>query len=118
MIDATRVARMLGEFRRMPAADRGAIIGVLLRVSEMVCELSQIQELDINPLIADAWQRKGLASSLLLLLIEAARERARGQMMGYVMASNRPMLSLCEKLGFSVAADGGDATQMQVTLNL
>ena len=68
--------------------------------------------------IADAWQRKGLASRLLSLLIEAARERALGQMMGYVMASNRPMLSLCEKLGFSVAADGGDATQMQVTLNL
>lgn len=53
LIDSTRIARLLHRFRNLPPADQGAIEEVLLRVSEMVCELPQIQELDINPLMAD-----------------------------------------------------------------
>jgi acetyltransferase len=53
MIRGTRVARLLGEFRRMPPVDPAALEEVLLRVSEMVCELPELAELDINPLIAD-----------------------------------------------------------------
>jgi len=53
MIGRTRVSRLLGAFRRMPAADMQALESVLLRVSEMVCELPQIEEFEINPLIVD-----------------------------------------------------------------
>jgi acetyltransferase len=53
MIRGTRVARLLGAFRRMPPVDMVALEEVLLRVSELVCELPALQELDINPLIAD-----------------------------------------------------------------
>jgi acetyltransferase len=53
MIRGTRVARMLLQFRHLPAIDRAALEEVLLRVSEMACELPEIAELDINPLIAD-----------------------------------------------------------------
>jgi acetyltransferase len=53
MIRGTRVARLLGEFRRMPPVDMGALEEVLLRVSELVCEIPALAELDINPLIAD-----------------------------------------------------------------
>jgi acetyltransferase len=53
MIGRTRVSRLLGAFRRMPAVDMQALESVLLRVSEMVCELPQIEEFEINPLIAD-----------------------------------------------------------------
>ncbi|APZ41767.1 bifunctional acetate--CoA ligase family protein/GNAT family N-acetyltransferase [Acidihalobacter ferrooxydans] len=52
MIARTRVARLLDEFRELPAIDHGALEHALLRVSEMVCELPEIQEMDINPLIA------------------------------------------------------------------
>jgi acetyltransferase len=44
---------MLGAFRHMPPADLGALESVLLRVSEMVCELPALMEMDINPLIVD-----------------------------------------------------------------
>ena len=54
MIRSTRVSKLLGPFRGMPAADAVAIEGVLLRVSEMVCELPWIREMDVNPLLADA----------------------------------------------------------------
>jgi acetyltransferase len=53
MIRGTRVAKLLGEFRRMPPVDMGALEEVLLRVSELVCEVPALAELDINPLIAD-----------------------------------------------------------------
>lgn len=53
MICQTRVAKLLGNFRNLPAVDMPALVQLLCRVSEMVCELPQIKELDINPLIAD-----------------------------------------------------------------
>ncbi|AOV18253.1 GNAT family N-acetyltransferase [Acidihalobacter aeolianus] len=54
LIERTRVSRSLREFRQMPAIDRAALVQVLHRVSEMVCELPEIAEMDINPLIASA----------------------------------------------------------------
>jgi acetyltransferase len=53
LIQGTRIAKMLGKFRNMAAADMDALEEVLLRVSEMVCELPLIKEMDINPLILD-----------------------------------------------------------------
>jgi acetyltransferase len=53
MIAATRVSRLLAAFRGMPPADLTALENVLLRVSAMVCELPQIREMDINPVLVD-----------------------------------------------------------------
>ncbi|MBU1191943.1 MAG: bifunctional acetate--CoA ligase family protein/GNAT family N-acetyltransferase [Gammaproteobacteria bacterium] len=49
----TRVFHLLQEFRNLPAADLDALEQVLLKVSELVCEVPEINELDINPLILD-----------------------------------------------------------------
>ncbi len=54
MISRTRVSASLDAFRGVPAVDREALVRVMLRVSEMVCELPRLVEMDINPLIADA----------------------------------------------------------------
>ena len=53
LIRGTRIARMLGAFRNMAPANMEALEDVLLRVSEMVCELPLLKEMDINPLILD-----------------------------------------------------------------
>ncbi|HNQ04007.1 MAG TPA: bifunctional acetate--CoA ligase family protein/GNAT family N-acetyltransferase [Thiobacillaceae bacterium] len=53
LVRRTRVSKLLGEFRNRPAADLAAVEQVLLRVSEMVCELPWITEMDINPLLVD-----------------------------------------------------------------
>jgi acetyltransferase len=53
MIRGTRVSHMLGEYRGMPPIKVDALELVLLRVSEMVCELPWLKEMDINPLIVD-----------------------------------------------------------------
>jgi acetyltransferase len=53
LIERSRVAETLAEWRGAPAADVAALERVLLRVSEMVCALPQLREMDINPLIVD-----------------------------------------------------------------
>ena len=53
LIERSRVAGMLGEWRGAGAVDMDALEQVLLRVSEMVCELPQLREMDINPIIVD-----------------------------------------------------------------
>ncbi|MEQ1486162.1 bifunctional acetate--CoA ligase family protein/GNAT family N-acetyltransferase [Methyloglobulus sp.] len=53
LIQGTRIAKMLGNFRQMPPVCMEALESVLLRVSEMVCELPMLMEMDINPLIVD-----------------------------------------------------------------
>ena len=53
LIDRAKVARTLGEWRGAHAVDIQSLEQILLRVSEMVCELPQLRELDINPIIVD-----------------------------------------------------------------
>ena len=53
LIRSTRVSILLGKFRHLPPVNFKALEVLLLRVSEMVCELPWLAELDINPLIAD-----------------------------------------------------------------
>jgi acetyltransferase len=53
LIGRTRAARLLGAFRNRPPVDMDALENVLLRLSEMVCELPWLAELDINPLLVD-----------------------------------------------------------------
>ena len=48
-----RAAETLGEWRGASPVRQEAIEQILLRVSEMVCELPQLREMDINPLIVD-----------------------------------------------------------------
>jgi len=53
LVRSSRVWSLLGEFRNMPAINMDALEFVLLRISEMVCELPWVRELEINPLIVD-----------------------------------------------------------------
>ena len=53
LIRSTRAALVLGEFRNLPPVNLGALEDVLLNISEMVCELPWLRELDLNPLIVD-----------------------------------------------------------------
>jgi acetyltransferase len=53
MVDHTRVARLMGAFRHMPPMNRRALSKILQRVSEMVCELPEVVDMDINPLIGN-----------------------------------------------------------------
>ncbi len=53
LINRSRIAQTLKEWRGAPAVNEEAIEHILLRVSEMACELPQLLEMDINPIIVD-----------------------------------------------------------------
>ncbi len=53
LIERARAAEMLGPWRGAPAAHTEGLEQILLRVSEMVCALPQLREMDINPIIVD-----------------------------------------------------------------
>ncbi|NDY91733.1 bifunctional acetate--CoA ligase family protein/GNAT family N-acetyltransferase [Ideonella livida] len=53
LIERARVAETLQHWRGSPPVDLEALEQVLLRVSEMVCTLPQLREMDINPIIVD-----------------------------------------------------------------
>jgi acetyltransferase len=53
LIQRARVAETLGEWRGAAPVNMESLEQVLLRVSEMVCELPQLREMDINPIIVD-----------------------------------------------------------------
>jgi len=53
LIRGTRAARFLRQFRNLPEADIVQLTDVLQRISEIACELPEVHELDINPLLVD-----------------------------------------------------------------
>ncbi len=53
LIERSRVAETLGEWRGNAPANIDRLEQILLRISEMVCELPQLREMDINPIIVD-----------------------------------------------------------------
>ncbi len=77
MIADTRASRFLDEFRGRPAASRRAVEDVILRLSDMVCELPWLEELDINPLVVDDEKAMALDARIVVRPVSpAAREYA------------------------------------------
>lgn len=75
MIKGTHVAKMLGAFRHMPPANIEALESVLLRVSEMACELPMLMEMDINPLILDEHGALAADARVLVALRQPSADR-------------------------------------------
>jgi acetyltransferase len=70
LIQSTRASKLLGEFRNMPAINHEALEEILLHVSQMICELPWLQELDLNPLIVD--ESGGIAADARIVIDYAA----------------------------------------------
>jgi len=68
--------------------------------------------------VADAWQRRGVARVLMRGLIVCAKRRGLELLAGTVLRANEPMQAFVRSLGFSIADDPDDATQVVATLAL
>lgn len=68
MLDGIRAAKVLGEVRGMPAADRDALAASLVAVGRIALDFPEIAEIDINPLILRG--RKAVAVDALMVLSE------------------------------------------------
>ncbi len=54
LVQRSQLAKLLGGYRGKPAANQTALLDTLLKVSLLACDLAQVAELDINPLLIDA----------------------------------------------------------------
>ena len=80
LIERSRVAETLGEWHGAGAVDMVALEQMLLRVSEMVCELPQLREMDINPVIVD---EHGAVAVDARIVIESAPQTISGSSNNY-----------------------------------
>lgn len=54
LVHRSQLDKLLGGYRGKPAANQTALLDTLLKVSLLACDLAQVTELDINPLLIDA----------------------------------------------------------------
>lgn len=96
LISRTRVSRLLAGYRDRAAVDLTALGDSLMKVSQLVCDLPQLVELDVNPLLADA---QGVVA-----LDARVRVRANGDRPGQHLA----ILPYPGEFEETVAFDGQD----------
>lgn len=53
LISRTRISKLLAGYRDQPAANRDAIALVLVQISQLIVDFAEVQELDVNPLLAN-----------------------------------------------------------------
>jgi acetyltransferase len=69
---------------------------------------------ELGIVIADAWQKSGIAGLLMNALLEAARARGLKSMEGVVFSTNRDMLRFVRALGFEAKPVPGDRTMVRI----
>ena len=94
LIERSRVAETLGEWRGASAVNMDALEQVLLRVSEMVCELPHLREMDINPIIVD---ESGAVAVDARIVIDSAPQVSSGRFSDYHHLSILPYPARYEK---------------------
>jgi len=77
----------------------------------------KIEAAEFAIVVADAWQGRGIGKRLLDKLIDAARRHGLKRLYGDILGTNRPMLELVRKLGFTLTRHE-DPTLTRATLPL
>lgn len=72
LIMRTRISKLLGGYRDVPAADLEAIKLTLVKISQLIIDIPEIVELDINPLFADS---KGVIALDARIKVEASDKK-------------------------------------------
>ncbi len=67
-------------------------------------------------LIADPWQKQGLGTILTEFIIEIARDKDIRKIYASVLSTNKGMIRLFEKQGFTIKRDGFDAYYVELEL--
>jgi len=68
--------------------------------------------------VADEWQRRGLGSRLLALLVDRASSRGLKRIRGDILAINAPMIAFAKAHGFTVTRSPQDLTALGAELRL
>jgi len=129
-----RYSRMMGSVRELSSSvvhkavnpvsgHELALVAVASNLGETIVggaryTADQHESCEFGIAIADEWQRVGLASHLLETLIAHAREHRLKSIHGYVLATNKGMLDLAARFGFTVTRSDEEPTLRIVRLAL
>lgn len=80
-------------------------------------KLQGTREAEFAVIVSDAYQRLGLGSQLMTQLVMIGRDEKVERFIGQINADNRPMLTICQRLGFRLNGSTNSTTQV-VTLVL
>ncbi len=80
-------------------------------------KLDGTNDVEFAVVVSDDYQRVGLGSQLMSKLVAIGRSEKRSRIVGQISASNRPMLTICQRLGFYLS-DGPDRRLRTAILNL
>jgi len=64
--------------------------------------------------VRNDWQGRGVGYLLMTRIIDIARQRGIGELVGEVLHENEPMLQMCRELGFSIVPQPFDPAIMLV----
>ncbi len=73
---------------------------------------------EFSVLVEHDWSRLGLGALLMQRLVEDSRRRGLAELWGYVLQENRPMLHLCQELGFTQRMMANEPGVALITLTL
>lgn len=90
MLDGIRAAEVLRGVRGGPAADRGALTDVIVRVSQLAHDFPELAEVDLNPVFAAA--DGAMAADIRVLLAEDAPAEPRRHSTEEIAATMRRLM--------------------------
>ena len=73
LIVRTRVSRILGAYRNVPAVKQDEVALTLMKLAQLAADLPEVRELDINPLLADEFGVLALDARVGVALVGATR---------------------------------------------
>lgn len=77
-----------------------------------------IDSAEFSVLVEHDWSRVGLGALLMQRLVDDCRRRGLAELWGYVLIENRPMLQLCQELGFTQRLMTDEPGTALITLKL
>lgn len=94
------------------APDSGQLVGV----ARFVRNPRQPDQAEVAVTVIDSWQRRSLGTALLRELAQRAAEEGIRRFTAKVLAENRPMLTLADRLGQTETAPHGSTVSARIDL--
>ena len=89
---------------------------MMLGVARIILQ-HNLKDAEFAVVVGDSWQGKGIGAHLLATCLRIAKERKFGTIWGVVLAENKGMLSLAQKLGF-IRKRGESPGELELSLDL
>jgi acetyltransferase len=113
-VDYEREMVLVAEHRDLQTGEQKIV--AVARLNQLQSD-GQQKEAEVAALVSDKYQRQGLGTELLRRLIQIARDKRIGRLVGEMLWDNLAIQTIFKSLGFQLRLNG-DGTSVQATLDL